>query len=93
MVLSTNWDAYLGDPARTHYLFNPNNSRQCESAGSCLVTQFWWASQRSLLYSLAPLIVDGVLYGLSPRLVAFALDAATGEELWRYSDGGDPSRD
>ena len=37
----------------------------------------------SLMYT-SPLIVDGVLYGLSPRLVAFALNAATGEELWRY---------
>ena len=42
----------------------------------------------------SPLVVDGVLYGLSPRLVAFALDAATGEELWRYDPGleGAPQR-
>ena len=35
-----------------------------------------------------------MLYGLSPRLVAFALDAATGEELWRYDPGieGAPQR-
>ena len=32
----------------------------------------------------SPLIVDGVLYGLSPKLVAFALNAASGEELWRF---------
>ena len=31
--------------------------------------------------STSQLIVEGVLYGLSPRLVALALDAATGEEL------------
>ena len=31
-----------------------------------------------------PLIVDGVLYGTSPTLRAFALDAATGEELWSF---------
>ncbi|HEU4428204.1 MAG TPA: hypothetical protein VFT98_05590, partial [Myxococcota bacterium] len=29
-----------------------------------------------------PLVVDGVLYGSSPSLRAFALDAATGAELW-----------
>ena len=42
----------------------------------------------------SPLVVDGVLYGLSPQLVAFALDAATGEELWRYDPGieGAPQR-
>ena len=36
----------------------------------------------------SPLIIDGILYGLSPKLTAFALNAATGEELWRYDPGG-----
>ncbi|AHM63047.1 quinoprotein glucose dehydrogenase [Flammeovirgaceae bacterium 311] len=31
-----------------------------------------------------PIVVDGVLYGLSPKLKLFALDAATGEEKWVY---------
>jgi len=31
-----------------------------------------------------PLVVEGVLYGISPRLAAFALDAATGAELWSF---------
>ena len=31
-----------------------------------------------------PLIVDGVLYGTSPGIKLFALDAATGRELWRF---------
>lgn len=34
-----------------------------------------------------PIVVDGILYGLSPMLELFALDAVTGEELWVY----DPS--
>jgi quinoprotein glucose dehydrogenase len=32
-----------------------------------------------------PLVVDGVLYGTTPDLQLFALDAATGRELWRYN--------
>ena len=32
-----------------------------------------------------PLIVDGVLYGATSQLALFALDAATGRELWRFS--------
>jgi quinoprotein glucose dehydrogenase len=40
-----------------------------------------------------PIIVDGVLYATSPTLKAFALDAATGKELWKFEssqegDGG-----
>jgi len=36
-----------------------------------------------------PLIIDGILYGTSPDLKAFALNAATGEQLWVY----DPHKD
>lgn len=31
-----------------------------------------------------PSVIDGVLYGTSPTVMAFALDAATGKELWRF---------
>ena len=31
-----------------------------------------------------PIVVDGVLYGISPMLKIFALDAATGREIWRF---------
>jgi quinoprotein glucose dehydrogenase len=34
-----------------------------------------------------PLVVEGVLYGISPTLRAFALDAATGAELWSFEPG------
>lgn len=32
-----------------------------------------------------PIVVKGVLYGVSPTLRLFALDAATGEELWSFT--------
>ena len=32
----------------------------------------------------SPIVVDGILYGASPELHVFALDAATGEERWRF---------
>lgn len=32
-----------------------------------------------------PIVVDGILYGTSPQLKLFALDASTGRELWVYS--------
>ncbi len=31
-----------------------------------------------------PIIIDGILYGSSPKLKIFALDAATGKEKWIY---------
>ena len=31
-----------------------------------------------------PIVVDGVMYLITPRIQVFALDAATGHVLWRY---------
>ena len=51
----------------------------------------------SLLYTIEcnPIIVEGILYASSPMLNAFALDAATGEELWKFipSEAGPTRRD
>ena len=38
-----------------------------------------------------PIVVDGVLYGTSPALKPFALDAATGKELWKFDPPGQNS--
>ncbi len=36
-----------------------------------------------------PIVVDGVLYGTTPELKLFALDAGTGKQLWKF----EPSKD
>lgn len=91
---SNDWPAYLGDRGNSHYSqlnqVNASNVNQLEVA---------WTFQaggarpdgRSQI-QCNPLIIDGVLYGTSPELVLFALDAATGKELWRFNPlrvGGD----
>jgi quinoprotein glucose dehydrogenase len=43
----------------------------------------------------SPLVVDGVLYGITPSQRVFAVDAATGRELWKFGsgiNGGQPNR-
>ena len=42
-----------------------------------------------------PIIIDGILYASSPMLNVFALDAATGEEVWKFvpSEAGPTRRD
>ena len=83
-----NWSTYLGDSGRRHYTdltqITPDNVDQLELA---------WAYDsgdlrpgNSTMYT-SPLVVDGVFYGLSPTLTAFAVNAATGEELWRHDPG------
>ena len=77
----TDWAVYLGDAGRRHYSaltqINRDNVEQLELAWK------YTSSERGGSMYASPLVIDGVLYGLSPQLVAFALDAATGEELWR----------
>ena len=76
---------YLGDAGRTHYSpltqIDRDNVASLEPAWVYDTNEF--GDGVSTMYT-SPLVVDGVLYGLSPRLNAFALDAATGAELWRF---------
>ena len=89
------WSTYLGDPGRSHYSelaqITRDNVHELEVAW--VYDSGELRSGGSTMYT-SPLIVDGVLYGLSPRLIAFALNAATGEEIWRYDPGhkGAPQR-
>ena len=39
--------------------------------------------------SATPLVVNGVIYGETNWSIAFAVDARTGQELWRYDPGVD----
>ena len=92
---NADWSAYLGDPGRRHYSglvqINRDNVHALEMAWVYDSGELVRGS-RPVMYT-SPLIVDGVLYGLSPRLVAFALDAATGNELWRHDpDAGGPAQ-
>ena len=82
-----NWPAYLGDKASTHY----STLRQITPKNVAKLAVAWTyraggtdANNRSQI-QCNPLVIDGVLYGTSPDLQAFALDAATGRELWRFN--------
>src|SRR5690606_13584091 len=41
------------------------------------------ATERSQI-QCQPIVKNGILYGTTPGLDVFALDAATGEEIWRF---------
>lgn len=78
-----NWSEYLGGPDRNHYStlsqITPENVDQLEIAWT-------YANADSGQLQVNPLIVDGVFYGVTPTLQAFALDAATGEQLWVFGN-------
>ncbi len=77
------WEEYLGGPDRNHYSsltqINPGNVGKLKPAWS-------WSAPDSGQMQMTPIIVDGILFGVTAAVQAFALDAASGKEIWRYSD-------
>ena len=76
---------YLGDAGKSHY--SPLTQIDRDNVGSLKPAWVYDTNELadgvSTMYT-SPLVVDGVLYGLTPRLNAFALDATTGKVLWRF---------
>lgn len=80
------WPEYLGDNARSHY--SPLNQIDARNV-SHLEVAWTYHSGDARDDNLSqiqcnPLIIGGVLYGTTPQLKLVALDADTGQELWRY---------
>ncbi len=82
------WSVYLGDPHRSQYSslrqINRENVHELEVAWTYRSGDADTVNHRSQI-QCNPIVVDGVLYGTSPRIRLFALDAATGEEIWRFN--------
>jgi len=80
------WSDYLGGPDRNHFStlsqITPENVDQLKVAWT-------WNAPDSGQMQMSPVIHDGVLYGVTAAVRAFALDAATGRELWTF---GEPLR-
>lgn len=89
---SHNWPAYLGDKGSSHYsTLRQVNVRNVQRLEQAWVYQAGRADPngRSQI-QCNPLVVDGTLYGTSPDLQLFALDAATGVEKWRFNPAALP---
>ncbi len=80
------WPVYLGDNSSSHYSslteINKDNISQLELA---------WIyhtgddiSENHTQIQCNPIIIGGIMYATSPRLKVFALDAATGRQLWEF---------
>ena len=87
---SRDWPVYLGDKENSHYSplkqINTRNVHRLEVAWTYHSGDL--QPDKRTQIQCNPLIVGGVLYGISPRLELLALDAVSGKELWRF----DPSK-
>ena len=78
------WPAYGGAPENDHYS-SLSEIRRDNVRNLSLAWSFDTGEQGGLQTS--PLVVAGVLYGITPTQKVFALDAATGKLLWKFDSG------
>lgn len=82
--LSANWPIIGGTQENTHY----SNLKQINRSNVAKLQMAWkFDTGRQGGIETTPIIVDGVLYALTPTLQAFALDGATGKLLWKFDSG------
>ena len=81
----TEWRVYGGNKGATHYStlteIDSSNVSQLEVAWEYHTGD----AENKTQIQVNPIIVDGVLYGVSPKLKLFAIDASTGKEKWVYN--------
>ena len=87
IVLAQNrvdWPVFGGNTDNTHYStlsqITPENVTRLRVAWTYETRDEYKGSEMQA----NPIVVDGVLYATSPKMRVFALDAATGRELWSF---------
>lgn len=82
----SDWPAYLGDKESSHFSklrqITPENVSKLEPAWSFKAGGA--SPENRSQIQCNPLVIGGVLYATTPDQKAFALDAETGKELWRF---------
>jgi quinoprotein glucose dehydrogenase len=78
------WPVNGGAPGNAHY----SPLTQINRANVTQLTVAWsFDTQESGGLQTSPIIVDGILYGITPTQKVFALEAATGKLLWKFDSG------
>jgi quinoprotein glucose dehydrogenase len=80
------WPVYLGDNSSSQYStlteINKDNIDRLELAWEYHTGDV--VSENHSQIQCNPIIINGILYGTSPKLKVFALNAATGIRLWEF---------
>lgn len=80
----TDWSHYGGPEDGSRY----SSLQQINKSNVAQLSVAWTyqtgdATERSQI-QCQPIVVDGLLFGTTPKLNVFALDAETGKEVWRF---------
>ena len=81
---NVDWPVFGGNTDNTHYStlaqITPANVASLKVAWTYATHDEWKGSEMQA----NPIVIDGVLYATSPKVRVFALDAATGKEIWSF---------
>lgn len=90
------WPTYGGNNAGNRYSrltqINTQNVKQLNIAWTYETGDNTNPTERGMDIQCQPIVVDGVLYGTSPRMKLFAVDAATGKQRWQFDPFADPEK-
>lgn len=83
----TSWEHYGGDNGRTHY----SSSTQINTSNVDQLVPVWTyhtgdadtAAHSQIQFN--PIVIDGTLFGATPQMRLFAVDAKTGTEKWVFN--------
>ena len=80
----TTWQQYGGNKESNHY----SSLTQIDTSNVAQLHVAWiyhtGDADSMTQIQVNPIIIDSLLYGLSPKLKLFALNAATGKEQWIF---------
>ena len=87
------WEVYGGNKENNHY----SSLTEIDTANVASLQVAWTYhtgdSERMTQIQVNPIVVGGTLYGVSPKLKLFAIDAATGKEKWLFNPVSDTANE
>ncbi|GAA4396123.1 hypothetical protein GCM10023187_03870 [Nibrella viscosa] len=90
------WPVYGGNNAGNRYSsltqINTQNVTNLQLAWSFDTGENNVPGERGMDIQCQPIVVHGVLYGTTPKMKLFAVDAATGRQLWRFDPFANPDK-
>lgn len=87
-VKDADWPVYGGNNAGNRYSplvqVNKDNVQNLKPAWTYDTGENNKPGERGMDIQCQPIVIDGVMYGTTPRLKVFAIDAASGKEIWKF---------
>jgi quinoprotein glucose dehydrogenase len=83
------WKVYGGNKENNHY----SSLVQVDTSNVSQLKAAWvyhtGDADKTTQIQVNPVVINGILYGVSPKLKLFALDAATGQQKWIFNPAAD----